>query len=171
MLARDGTATWESSELMERRYLQVDRQRRLGDHVGRHKLQAMAAGPQTLEDLWSHCDVVGDVPSHHRQSGQQRSTGLDGVRHTRACAHNKGEQTEGTRELNLDVPDLREGQDGLWVKCGPHREPTCIHADLNLKWFSKQDAAARSANGQFAGVAGDGAELSGRFLNDNDSPG
>lgn len=83
----------------------------------------------------------------------------------------RGEQTEGTRELNLDVPDLREGQDGLWVNCGPHREPTCIHADLNLKWFSKQDAAARSANRQFAGVAGDGAELSGRFLNDNDSPG
>lgn len=81
ILVRDGAAA-ESWELMERRYLQVGRQRRLGDHVGHYKLQAMAAGPQTLEDLWSHCDVVGDVPSIDRQCGQLRFTRLDGVRHT-----------------------------------------------------------------------------------------
>lgn len=57
------------------------------------------------------------------------------------------------------------------MDCGKIAEPTCSHADLNLEWFSTQDAAARSANRQSAGVAGDGAELSGRLLNHNDSPG
>lgn len=55
--------------------------------------------------------------------------------------------------------DLKEGQDGFWVKCSFHREPTCIYADLNLNWFSEQGATVRSANRHFASVAGDGAEL------------
>lgn len=67
---------------MERRYLEVNRQRRLSDRVGCRKVEAMAAEPQTLDHHWSHCEVVRDVPFHDRQSGQQRLTFLDGVRHT-----------------------------------------------------------------------------------------
>lgn len=177
-LVRDGAAnkSW-CWGLMQRQYLQVDRQRTLSDPVGCHKLEAMAAEPQTLEDLWSHGDVVGDVPSGDRQSGQQRLTSLDCVRHTWTF---KNKQTVSSAwpigaETQQNAwparPDLQKGQDGLWVNCSFHRKPTCIYADLHLQWFSKQNVTARCNQRRFASVTGDGAELCGRFLNDNDSPG
>lgn len=78
-------------------------------------------------------------------------------------------RAEAQRNAHSAGPDLKEGQDGFWVNCSFfYREPTCIYADLNLNWFSEQDATVRSANRHFASVAGDGAEPWGRFLNDND---
>lgn len=66
-------------------HLQICRHFGERDHVRCVNDQLVAAGPKLLHHLWSHCDVLGNVSSDNRQTGQQHFIALDSVGHICPC--------------------------------------------------------------------------------------
>lgn len=110
--------TWESwcwiSEGTDYKYLHVGELWRECDPVGCIKGQLMAARPEMFNNLWSHCNVLRNIPSNNRQTGQQHFIALDCVCHMWAYTHThkenknkrdmvKFEQTDKKKQNNINT--------------------------------------------------------------------